>query len=278
MSFLISFFLFSSLAIATENPRFCERRNPDIHQELSYPENRIAFRNRGGLINGGVCWWHSRLQRSSLYLARFNPNRPKPEGAQLRGILNALKNMNQVVEIGGYENFFDFTRGEEPSVQALLEAWQKEDGILYFQWIRGLSGRHKLPPRDMEAKMDELAELVSSSPTPIWAMAQMKGITSHSFLVRSMEKIQGGYNLELIDSNAPERFRYAHYRKGDSFLKLLEGSQPFVLYSGFQSDFKKIRRTLTSFCRWNPHSLLEAELFSTDDIKAGEIEPRNSSF
>lgn len=277
MSFLITLFLFSSISLAN-SPRFCERRNADIGLELSKTENRVAFRNRGGLINGGVCWWHSRLQRSSLYLARFNPKRAKPNGAQLRGILSALKNMNQVVEIGGYKNFYDFTIGEEPSVQALLEAWQKQDGILYFQWIRGLSGRYELPPRDLEERMHDLADLVSTSPNPVWVMAQMKGITSHSFLIQNIEKVRDGYNLELVDSNAPLKFRYAHYRMGDSSLKLLDGREPFVLYSGFQSDFTKIRRTIAKYCRWNSHSLFEENLFGTEEIKPGEIEPQDSSF
>lgn len=277
MSILLSLFFFLGSYALAQTPRFCERKNVDIHQELANPHHRIAFINKGGLINGGVCWWHSRLQRSSLYLARFNPQRAKPNGAQIRGILSALKRMNQVVEIGGYANFHEFTQGEEPSVQALLEAWQKEDGILYFQWIRGLSGQYQLPPRELQARMDKLVDLVQSSPTPVWVMAQMKGITSHSFLIRSIEVLSNGYNFEFIDSNAPSVFRYSHYRKGDRSLKLLNGSNAFVLYSGFQSDFSKIRNSLSKFCHWNQNSFLEEDLFGSDPLTPGEIEPQDSS-
>lgn len=278
MSILVALFILCFAHAETQSTRFCERKNSDIHRELANPAHRLSFRNQGGLINGGVCWWHSRLQRSSLYLARFNPRRPKPNGAQIRGILSALKKMNQVVEIGGYENFFDFTKGEEPSVQALLEAWQKEDGILYFQWIRGLSGQYQLPPRALENKMEELANLVESSPTPVWVMAQMKGITSHSFLIRSIERLPQGFRFELIDSNAPAKLRYSKFQRGDRSLRLEDGGKEFVLYSGFQSDFNKIRSALGHFCRWNPHSLREEGLFGSEAIIPGEIEPRDSSF
>jgi hypothetical protein len=274
MSILIVLFL-TLTSYAAPSPRFCERKNSDIHRELAEPKNRIEFKNGGGLLNGGVCWWHSRLQRSSLYLARFNPLRPKPNGAQIRGILSALKNMNQVVEIGGYANFHEFSKGEKPSVQSLLEAWQKEDGILYFQWIRGLSGKHRLPSRELEVRMDELAELVSSSPTPVWAMAQMKGITSHSFLIRTMEALPTGYKLELIDSNSPADLRYAHYQRGDQSLRLVEGRNEFVLYPGFQTDFKKMKSTLSEHCHWNPHSFLEENLFGHGPLIEGEIEPQD---
>lgn len=275
MVLLFSLVLLSTFAAASPGPRLCGQDKSVIHARLALNENRISFKNGGGLINGGVCWWHNRLQRSSLYLARFNPAASKPNGAQIRGILSALKNMNQVVTIGGYKNFFDFTRGEQPSVQALLEAWQKEDGILYFQWIRGLSGKHRLPARDLAIRMAEISRYVAESPMPVWVMAQMPGITSHSFLIRGIDAFSDGMRLEVVDSNAPLELRYIRYRRGDESLRLEKGGKEFVLYTGFQKDFSKIKSTLAQFCHWNPHSLMADSLFGAGAIPLGEIEAQD---
>lgn len=271
MKILLLTILLSSSSSAW-SAAFCQRTKSDIHQALDQVENRISFKNRGGLINGGVCWWHSRLQRSSLYLARYAPQKPKPNGAQLRAILSSLKKMNQVVQIGGYANFQEFSRENQPAIQSLLEQWQKEDGILNFQWIRGISGRSELPGPELEKKMKKLYDVFRSSPTPVWVMAQMKGITSHSFLIRDIEALPSGFVLELIDSNAPQRLSYARYQFGDRSLVVEGAKTPFVPYVGFQEDFKRIQKSLQTFCRWNPHAFVPDALFGSS-IEMGEIEP-----
>lgn len=268
---VISFFLLSNSHFAEAG--FCQRTQTQIHEALSAVEHRLSFKNRGGLINGGVCWWHSRLQRSSLYLARFAPHRPKPNPSQVRGILSALKNMNQVVLIGGYENFLAFSQDHENAIQAMLELWQKEDGIINFQWIRGISGRSELPSPELEIKMRKLHETFLKSPTPVWVMAQMKGITSHAYLIRDMEVLPSGYVLEVIDSNAPDILRYARYQFGDKSLRVEGGKNSFVPYVGFQEDFVRIKKAIESFCRWNPHALAGPQLFGKEIIEMGEIEP-----
>lgn len=249
---------------------FCERNGQDITDLLADVSNRIDFKNQGGLFNGGVCWWHSRLQRSSIYLTRFAPNAPKPNASQLRQILLGLKNMNQVVVIPGYENFNSFTQENQRAVQALLDQWQREDGFLNFEWMRGLSGKSSLPPQEMEAQMQRMYRFYLQSPVPVWVMAQMKGIIAHSFLIRHMEAVPNGFELEVIDSNKPKELRMIRYRVGDEVINFDGGKIPFVPYVGFQEDFVRMGQAIRNHCE-NQKSFIEDELIP-ETIERGEIE------
>jgi hypothetical protein len=249
---------------------FCERNVHDITDLLADVSNRIDFKNQGGLFNGGVCWWHSRLQRSSIYLTRFAKKAPRPNAKQMKQILLALKNLNQVVVIPGYENFNSFTQENQKAVQSLLDLWQREDGFLNFEWMRGLSGHSSLPPREMEAQMQKLYHYYQTSPVPVWVMAQMKGIIAHSFLIRHMEVTPDGFDLEVIDSNKPKELRMIHYQVGDQTI-VFEGSKiPFVPYVGFQEDFNRLGQAIKNHCK-NQKSFIEDDLIP-ETIERGEIE------
>ncbi len=54
-------------------------RNP-VHfkRVILYKNNRLVFDGSGGIRNGGLCWWHSRLTRSATYLTVYQPDLPKP--------------------------------------------------------------------------------------------------------------------------------------------------------------------------------------------------------
>jgi hypothetical protein len=49
--------------------------------------NLFSFSNTGGILNGGVCWWHSRMQRAALYLTVYLPDMPPPSKPEVRRIL-----------------------------------------------------------------------------------------------------------------------------------------------------------------------------------------------
>lgn len=263
---LILLFLSSSLSLA-QDP-FCQRTQKDIIQLIDHPLQRIAFKNRGGLFKGGVCWWHSRLQRSSYYLARYAPSAPKPNVSEVRSILGHLRRMDSVVVIPGYDNFESFTREHEAQVQKVLEEWQKIDGFLNMKWIKGISGNYRLSAKKLEARMKLVYETYKSSPTPIWVLAQMKGIIAHSFLVRRMEVLPSGYLMEVIDSNKPGEMRTIRYQFGDTSLKIQRTKREFVLYTGFQQDFVKMKRSLQRHCK----SIMSEDFIPLDDLMSGEIE------
>ncbi len=267
--FLLTLFVSSSLYAQSRS--FCERNREDILGLMKEPSARISFKNAGGLINGGVCWWHSRLQRSSFYLVKFNPQAARPNPRQLSDILNKLRSMNTVVTIPGFENFSTFTQTYHKQIQKMLNDWQVIDGVFHIQWLRGISGKPSLPASEMAARMDAVYASYRQSPAAMWIMAQMEGITSHSFLIVHMEKVNGGYDLDLIDSNHPMEIVTASYQEGDQSLRTSKSKTPFVPYVGFQEDFRRISQSLVGYCRDKNMEILEDFL----NIRDGEIELPN---
>ncbi len=179
--------------------------------------------------------------------------------------------MNKVITIPGFANFHSFSQAYQNQIQKFLNDWQFADGVYNFQWLRGISGNSALPPKDMEARMDAVYDTFRQSPAAMWIMAQMKGITSHSFLVLAMVKVNGGYDMDLIDSNHPMETVTVKYQVGDQFLQTSKGKSHFVPYVGFQDDFRKISHGLLGHCRNKNLALLR----DFSDIKDGEIELRN---
>lgn len=271
MKFLIFLLLILSAPVFSQERNFCERNRQDILSIMQEPTARIAFKNTGGLINGGVCWWHSRLQRSSFFLVRYAPANPRPNPKQLNEILLGLRNMDRVVTIPGHADFQSFTRTYQKQIQRMLNDWQVIDGLYHFQWLRGISGKPALPAPRMIDRMNAVYDAYKNSPAAMWIMAQMEGITSHSFLVVHMEKVNGGYDLDLIDSNHPMEVVKVSYQEGDQSLRTNKSSTPFVPYVGFQEDFRRISKGLVGHCRNKSSELLQ----DFGDIRDGEIELPN---
>jgi hypothetical protein len=249
----------------------CDRIRGGIASYLETQESRIAFKNQGGLVNGGVCWWHARLQRSSAYLLEFKPELPVPDSKAVKIILNNLKKMKTVIEIPGYRNFNSFTQAYQKDVQKFLESWQREDGFINQQWIRGVSGKYELSPDAMKAKMALLYKQFLDSPQPMWVMAQIKGVSSHAFLVLDMTPQPEGLNLKLVDSNYPTEIREIRYVHGQRFLKHKKEKYSFVPYLGFQKDYQGIQESVRQHCGDNLN-------FNISDIPLGDIELNDKAF
>lgn len=247
MKIITLFFALSSMTALADN--FCMRTNLHIKDLLNKQSSRLNFANSGGLFNGGVCWWHSRMQRASVYLAKYRPELAKPNANQLASILRSLSEMSRVVEIPGYSNFRDFSRENQKAIQRTLEAWQRVDGFINQQWIRGISGSSTLPADQLERKMHNIFQGYQQSPTPIWLMAQMKGIVAHSFLLVEMNEVQNGFKLKVIDSNRPTLTREINYQVGSRSLNVFGDSTQFIPYTGFQNDFQKIKRAIDRYCK-----------------------------
>jgi hypothetical protein len=226
--------------------RFCGRTDQDVQNAFEDPLMRVGFENQGGLLNGGTCWWHSRLQRAAIYLARFRPELPKPDTRAVGQILEDLVHQRRVVEIPGYAGFAEFSREHQSQVQRELNQWQIRDGFVNQQWIRGLSGRPTLPPRKLVRRMERLYRVFQDSKPGLWIMAQMKGITSHALLLLGMQKTREGYRLRFIDSNFPDETRELEYRQGERALDL--GYAEFVPYAGYRKDFRRIAAALRKHC------------------------------
>ena len=260
--YLFSLFLIS-FNLQAQN--VCERIQQGVIPYLETQESRIQFKNRGGLFNGGVCWWHSRLQRASSYLVEFKPGMNPPSKNEVSKILKSLRAMNTSVIIPGYADFLSFTEANKAEVQNMLEGWQKEDGFINQEWVRGISGKYELPATEMKTRMDNLYNMFQKSPHPMWVMAQIKGITSHAFLVLEMVPQGAGYEIRLIDSNEPLITKTYNYVSGDRFLKHPKDKYSFVPYSGFQKDYDLILAAVVRRCG----DILD---FDKSEIPRGEIE------
>ncbi len=244
----------------------CSRTQSDILSSLQNPMNRIAFKNTGGIFDGGVCWWHSRLQRSATYLVRFAPEKAKPSTAQVNAILFSLRNMNKVVTIPGYKDFNSFTNDYQEQTQKMLNRWQRFDGVINHEWQRGISGHSSLPAADLEKQMQSVFEFYKNSPLPIWVMAQIKGISSHAFLIIDMKQVSRGFDFHVIDSNHPGIIGLVQYEYGQTSLREVGQKYSFVPYVGFQNDFRLISAALKTQC----HSFTLDKDFS--NIEDGQVE------
>lgn len=259
--------LFVSIFISSVHAGdFCARSQADLKGALHSVDSRISFKNAGGLINGGVCWWHSRLQRSSAYLVKFRPELNPPTKSELKTIINSLRVMDKVIIIPGYSDFNTFSHDYKSELQAMLNDWQKRDGFFNFEWLRGISGRSSLDSAKMKLRMKDVYTHYKNSPTPLWIMAQIKGITSHSLLILEMAQTPTGYVMSVIDSNHPAKTIKIEYNEGDTALRAAGEKYTFVPYVGFQNDFKNIAEALKKECG---HL---SEILNLENLREGDVE------
>jgi hypothetical protein len=199
----------------------------NIQNMLMDSGNRLAFPNGPyGLMNGGVCWWHSKFERNAAYLAIYQPKSPKPDHATGMQIIASLKNATSVVMIPGYKNLHDFSADYRREIISTLESWQVQDGI-GFAWIRGLNGTPSVDPDTLQKTMDDTYRVVQGQKLIAFLMLKLPGIESHAWLVLHMTKVPGGYDLVVTDSNFVNttltlNFRYGMRQLGNY------GSAPFL--------------------------------------------------
>lgn len=237
--------------VATTKAQFCKdnKTNRARVQALlqSSDDMRMSFSNYGGLINGGVCWWHSRFQRNAAYLTIYRPEMEKPTREQAQEIIKDIRFARGVITIPGYDNFYDFTRDWHDEIQARLEGWQRTDGFIMQQWVVGLAGASEVAPEKLKKEMDDLYKQVSQGDV-VYQKLQIKGITAHAWLVVGMEKTADGYEMAVIDSNSPVRTQSYSYKDGDTSLYHYYYGN-FVPYTGKNRELRKLKRKVKSFCR-----------------------------
>jgi hypothetical protein len=263
--------LFLSHAGATTLPQnkkeFCERFNEsgeftDNILELSTdPSNMMAFKNNGGLFNGGVCWWHSRFQRNAFYLTIFRPDLEIPTQLQTKKIIRDIRNGESVVTIQGYHNFSEFTERNKDLIQSELNNWQLYDGVILGKWIDGLRGSTKVESSVLQDFMADLFNYVSVKKKVAYQKLQIKGITSHAWLVVGVLKTEKGMEIGYIDSNSPKMSKNYTYLNGDtSFYTKSYGD--FVPYLEFKREEARLAAIAKSFCI--PNSSLSTQNYKAD--------------
>jgi hypothetical protein len=237
---------------STSSQQFCEDRTDShfIKDLILDSRNLLTFRNHGGIGNGGVCWWHSRFQRNALYLTIYKPHLKKPTIEEARKIIVQIRDAKGVVIIPGYKNLSEFSFDQSLLIQAELEKWQKGDGILRLAWIKGLSGNAEVSSAKMKAIMDRMYDDVEIKNNISFNKLQIKGITAHAWLVVSMEKVNGGYNLEILDSNIANRTEIYRYRDGDTSFNY-HGYFIFTPYLEQTKEMVSLKNTVNKFCNSN---------------------------
>lgn len=227
---------------------YCGRTRGSFLALALDPSQRLSFANHGGISNGGVCWWHSRFQRASLYLTVYRPELPKPTRAEARVLIHAIRKMRQVVVIPGYRDLSEFSKDFQFDIQSQLERWQLFDGIVGFRWIDGLMGASKVSASRLKRIMDRFYGDMVSSKAILLQKLQVPGLPAHAWNVVSMAPTgDGGYGLQVIDSNLPNRTLSIRYAVGDRQLELPYG-WVFVPYEDYNGDLRKEFRAFRKFC------------------------------
>ncbi len=242
-----------SASPAGSKEEFCGKTaDPDYFRGLIMdPANRISFRNAGGLINGGVCWWHSFLEQRQIYLTVYRPELPKPTKEQVTGILDSYLRGNAVVEMPGYGNFYDFSLEWHELIQQMLNRWQITDGLT-GSWLNGLAGSSKVSSEELRDRMDALFKEVDGRKRIVWQKLQFPGITAHAWLVADMSRTDYGdygYKLTVIDSNYSRPYTVSYFY-GDTAISV-PGYPNFVGYTQHLRELDKISRAQKKYCGSN---------------------------
>ena len=249
---LIFFSVFSSLSMqaALNSKVLCQNvdKKEFFRKMLSDSKQSLGFRNSGGLLNEGVCWWHSRFTRNALYLAIFEPNNVRQNSSERRQIIKDIRRGKKIVKINGYSSLQNFSFDNKELIQEELEKWQVVDGVIGQQWLTGLFGSNKIKPSRLKKKMDKLFKYVVKKDNVAYVKVQVKGIDAHAWLVLDMKKTSDGYRLLVVDSNSPNSTRTLYYYEGKgSIYDSWYGN--VVPYLGREAEMRRLKRVVSKFCR-----------------------------
>jgi len=196
-------------------------------KKLSLSQNRLSFNNHGGLLNGGVCWWHSRLTRAVQYLAVFEPSLPKVTSKEAYDLVLRLRE-GRPVTINGYRDLQDFSIDHQDVIQENLEAWQISNGGFGLGFLDGLAGSTSVAANELKTLMDDTYNRLVTFRKPIYQVLQLPGITAHGWLVIGIQTTSTGYNFSVVDSNYRDLQTWSYTNGSTEFHY---GSYPFVSYT-----------------------------------------------
>ncbi|MEK6555973.1 MAG: hypothetical protein AABZ31_12080, partial [Bdellovibrionota bacterium] len=203
----------------------------------------------------GICWWHSRLQRSLTYLAlpRALKKGEKPMSSkEINLALASIINEAQVTELRGYKSIYEFSEKNKEAILNHLRYWQLTE---VAQSVRGIVGHVEVSSHAMREKMDRLYDLVEVNKIIPFQMQQMEGPDAHSWIVIGATKAYKnkkwvGYDLLGVDSSASTQLEYFKYRFGDTQLKDSNNpSENFVPYTQRPQSELRYFTALAYYCQ-----------------------------
>jgi hypothetical protein len=212
------------------------------------PDNLMAFGNMGGLLDGGVCWWHSRFQRNALYLTIYKPELKKPTKKEAKRLIDAIVHTSRVTVIPGFKNFQEFTATYAQEIQSALNAWQIRDGFIKQAWIDGLWGSTHQESDKLKRNIDKLYVEVEKKYRIVYVKLQIPGIDAHAWLIVDMVKTATGYEITYIDSNAPNQTLTYNYKYGDITFDGGFYYGDMIPYTRHFEELRKIQVEMLRFC------------------------------
>lgn len=179
------------------NEDICKMSSEDFQKKSWDLLNRTSFRNFPGPMRTGVCWWHSRLQRSALYLAIFDqPNAEKPTREQAMQILEKIAQNKAVVSVPGFTNWMRFSYEYEEEIKFYLGRWEITDTV-QIEFRKGMRFN-----RGTEFSMlQKISKEVNDYKRIAYVMVDLPQGAAHSWLVPSIDT--KSKELTYIDSNFP---------------------------------------------------------------------------
>ncbi|MBL7545971.1 MAG: hypothetical protein JNL11_19285 [Bdellovibrionaceae bacterium] len=254
---LTSLFFFISIvsnqtSAATPDPlwkKHCQEVTADpahLLKKLTQTQNKISFTNHGGIFNGGVCWWHSRLTRNFQYIAVFDSSLPAPSEEEAYNLVTRVRN-GKATTIPGFNNLYQFSSVHYKAVQTNLEEWQITNGGFGLGFLDGLSGSSSVPASELKTLMDKAYVELTKSQKPIFQVLQLPGITAHSWLLINMIPTSDGYQFEVVDSNYLYNQTWTYRNSATHFWY---GGQSFVNYTTRRGRIEEevIRKRMTDKC------------------------------
>jgi hypothetical protein len=249
---------------------FCARTENGIADSLDFLYggagsiyNWLAFSNPDGDFNTGLCWLHSRFQRSATYLAHFRPDRPRPSRAEaIRLIRRLAHDRDAVVEIPGFRNLMEFSSAYREELTVELNA------MAYRAIPEGASrvgDASSTTAEDLRARMDQLYARRFEDRQIVFLRTKAAGmhlLSSHSWLLLDMEPVFGeplpgnpmaatrkvGYRLKIIDPNYPTPV-LIDYKQGDTALRDPRENKATLPYPFYDDDIPAFRSAIREYCR-----------------------------
>lgn len=189
----------------------CKMRAEDFLAKAAHPSNLTANFNTSGPLGTGLCWWHSKMQRSAIYLAVFDqPQMPKPTRAEALHILAKLRDLSEVVSIPGFSSWFDFTSAYREEFYQILAHWEVRDTV-QLEFLKGLR-----IPRTSPETLQKISQEVNDYKRLTFLLLKKPLLEGHSWLAQSFELEGANFKMGFIDSNRPSNV-HSFESKGNKY-------------------------------------------------------------
>jgi hypothetical protein len=230
--------------------------DPSYSDRINYfPKMQMGVDNSSGRWKTGLCWWHSRFHRASIYLMDFAPNQPKPSSQAAIALMTKIAFLNPAT-IPGYDSLWAFTHDFPDELGDVLSDWevrttlltpQKSIGAELLKVFTSKTAKEKLFTKSAIAIVGDL----KTAPRPIFLMEEDYGAVHAVLALGTRVDTSDGKNdviLRYVDSN------YAGTSKEDNLLEngaYVPNIGDFGLIPGFDADFDRIQTNLQTRCGAN---------------------------